>query len=158
MHDFRGLVKILEERGELYRISRPVEPKFEMPAVMEQIEQERKAFIFENVKGAKFPVVGGVLNRMECYGWALGSKPGEPFTAQDLDVRFEKAKAAGIAPREVAGGPVKEVVRTGADINLADLPVPTVFELDSGAFITAAVGISRNPAHRASSTWASTAP
>lgn len=145
MHDFRGLVKILEERGELYRISRPVEPKFEMPAVMEQIERERKAFIFENVKGAKFPVVGGVLNRMECYGWALGSKPGEPFTAQDLDERFEKAKAAGIEPREVKSGPVKEVVRTGADINMADLPVPTVFELDSGAFITAAVGISRNP-------------
>lgn len=145
MHDFRGLVKILEERGELYRISRPVEPKFEMPAVMEQIEQQRKAFIFENVKGAKFPVVGGVLNRMECYGWALGSKPGEPFTAQDLDMRFEKAKAAGIEPREVKSGPVKDVVRAGADINMADLPVPTVFELDSGAFITAAVGISRNP-------------
>ena len=36
-------------------------------------------------------------------------------------------------------------MRTGADINMADLPVPTVFELDSGAFITAAVGISRNP-------------
>jgi 2,5-furandicarboxylate decarboxylase 1 len=138
-------VKILEERGELYRISRPVEPRFEMPAVMEQIERERKAFIFENVKGARFPVVGGVLNRMECYGWALGSRPGDPFTAQDLDLRFEAAKAAGIAPREVAGGPVKDVIRTGADINMADLPVPTVFELDSGAFITAAVGISRNP-------------
>lgn len=145
MHDFRGLVKILEERGELYRISRPVEPKFEMPAVMEQIERERKAFLFENVKGAKFPVIGGVLNRMECYGWALGSKPGEPFSAQDLDAHFEKAKAAGIQPREVKSGPVKEVVRTGADINMADLPVPTVFELDSGAFITAAVRISRNP-------------
>lgn len=145
MHDFRGLVKILEERGELYRISRPVEPKFEMPAVMEQIERERKAFIFENVKGAKFPLVGGILNRMECYGWALGTTPGEPFTAQDLDQRFEKAKVSGIAPREVPRGPVRDVVRTGADINMADLPVPTVFELDSGAFITSAVGISRNP-------------
>lgn len=145
MHDFRGLVKILEERGELYRISRPVEPKFEMPAVMEQIEQQRKAFIFENVKGAKFPVVGGLLNRIECYGWALGSRPGEPFTAQDLDARFEKAKTSRIAPRQVTTGPVKDVVRTGGEINLADLPVPTVFELDSGAFITAACGISRNP-------------
>ncbi len=145
VQDFRGLVKILEERGELYRISRPVEPKFEMPAVMEQIEQQRKAFIFENVKGAKFPVIGGLLNRMECYGWALGSRPGEPFTAQDLDTLFEKAKTSRIAPRQVTTGPVKDVVRTGGEINLADLPVPTVFELDSGAFITAACGISRNP-------------
>ena len=145
MQDFRGLVKILEERGELYRISRSVEPKFEMPAVMEQIEQQRKAFIFENVKGAKFPVIGGVLNRMECYGWALGSRPGEPFSAQDLDARFEMAKTSRIPPRQVSTGPVKDVIRTGSDINLADIPVPTVFELDSGAFITAACGISRNP-------------
>ena len=145
MHDFRGLVKLLEERGELLRISRPVEPRFEMPAVMEQIEQLRKAFLFENVKGARFPVIGGVLNRIECYGWALGCTPGEPFTAADLDARFEKAKLAGVAPREVATGPVKDVIRRGADINLAEIPVPTVFELDSGAFITAACGISRNP-------------
>ena len=61
MLDFRGLVKLLEERGELYRISRPVEPRFEMPAVMEQIEKQRKAFIFENVKGAKFPVINGKM-------------------------------------------------------------------------------------------------
>ncbi len=145
MLDFRGLVKILEERGELYRISRAVEPKFEMPAVMEQIEKQRKAFIFENVKGAKFPVIGGVLNRIECYGWALGIRPGDPFTARDMDARFEKAKASRIAPRVVATGPVKDVVRTGGEINLADIPVPTVFELDSGAFITAACGFSRNP-------------
>ena len=146
MHDFRGLLRILEERGEIYRISRSVEPKFEMPAVMKQIEQQRKGFIFENVMGAKFPVIGGVLNRMECYGWALGSRPGDPFTAQDLDDRFEKAKASRIAPRQVPTGPVKEVVLTGSGINLADIPVPTtVFELDSGAFITAACGISRNP-------------
>ncbi len=145
MHDFRDLVSILEARGELYRIRRPVDPKFEMPAVMEQLEQQRKAFIFENVKGASFPVIGGVLNRIECYGWALGSRPGEPFTVADLDARFEAAKLATIAPREVARGPVKEVVRSADEINLADLPVPTVFELDSGAFITAACGFSRNP-------------
>lgn len=145
MLDFRGLVKLLEERGELYRISRPVEPRFEMPAVMEQIERERRGFLFENVRGARFPVVGGVLNRMECYGWALGSRPGEPYTASDLDARFEQAKAAGIPPGVITDAPVREVIRTGAEINTADLPVPTVFELDSGAFITAAVGISRNP-------------
>jgi len=145
VHDFRGLVRILEERGELYRIRRPVDPKFEMPAVMEQIEKQRKGFIFENVKGARFPVIGGVLNRIECYGWALGSRPGEPFSASDLDARFEAAKRATVPPREVATGPVKDVVRTGSEIDLGDLPVPTVFELDSGAFITAACGISRNP-------------
>ena len=38
-----------------------------------------------------------------------------------------------------------EVVRTGTDVNCEELPVPTCFEGDSGPFLTAAVGISRNP-------------
>lgn len=146
MHDFRGLARILEERGELYRIKRPVDPRFEMPALMEQIDQERRAYLFEQVKGARFPVIGGLLNRLECYGWALGTTPGEPFGQAELDARIEAAKRAGIAPLEVATGPVKEVLRTGGQIDLGELPVPTYFELDSGPFITAAVGIARNPA------------
>ena len=145
MLDFRGLIKLLEQRGELYRISRPVDPEFEIAAVMEQIDQQRRAFLFENVIGARFPVIGGLLNRIECFGWALGSTPGEPFDANDLDARFEAAKRNLIAPREVPTAPVKEVVRRGEQIDLPDLPVPTFFELDSGPFITAACGISRNP-------------
>ncbi|MFZ1624309.1 MAG: UbiD family decarboxylase [Gammaproteobacteria bacterium] len=145
MLDFRGLIRLLEQRGELYRISKPVDPEFEMAALMEQIDQQRRAFIFENVIGARFPVVGGLLNRIECFGWALGSTPGEPFDANHLDDRFEAAKRNLIAPREVPTAPVKEVVRRGEQIDLPDLPVPTFFELDSGPFITAACGISRNP-------------
>ncbi len=145
MLDFRGLIRLLEQRGELYRISRPVDPEFEIAAVMEQIDHQRRAFLFENVIGARFPVIGGLLNRIECFGWALGSTPGEPFDANDLDARFEAAKQNLIAPREVPTAPVKEVVRRGEQIDLPDLPVPTFFELDSGPFITAACGISRNP-------------
>lgn len=145
MLDFRGLIKLLEQRGELYRISRPVDPEYEIAAVMEQIDQQRRAFLFENVIGARFPVIGGLLNRIECFGWALGSTPGEPFDINDLDARFEAAKHNLIAPREVPTAPVKEVVRRGEQIDLPDLPVPTFFELDSGPFITAACGISRNP-------------
>jgi 2,5-furandicarboxylate decarboxylase 1 len=143
--DFRGLIRLLEARGELYRISRPVDPEFEIAAVMEQIDQQRRAFLFENVIGARFPVIGGLLNRIECFGWALGSTPGEPFDANDLDARFEAAKRNLIAPREVPTAAVKEVVRRGEQIDLPDLPVPTFFEFDSGPFITAACGISRNP-------------
>ncbi len=146
MHDFRSLLKILEARGELHRVAREVDPKFELPAVMEKIDQQRRAYLFEHVKGARYASVGGLLNRIECYGWALGSSPGEPFDEQDLDARIEAAKRAGVAPRQVATGPVKEIVETGEQIDLGALPVPTYFELDSGPFITAAVGIARNPA------------
>ena len=144
MHDFRSMTKLLEGRGDLVRIPRPVERKFELPAVITKLEAAGKAFIFENVRGAKFPVVGGLFNRVDRFGMALGINTGT-FTHDDLDRRIEAAKAHPIAPLTVATGPCKEVIRMGADINLYDLPVPSFFELDSGAFITAAIGIARNP-------------
>jgi 2,5-furandicarboxylate decarboxylase 1 len=142
--EFRDLVRLLEQRGELHRITRAVDRRFEMAAVMEQIERKRQGFIFENVRDARYPVVGGVLNRMECYGWALGATPGQPFTARDLDAKVQQALAAGIPPREVSTAPVKEVIIREGDVDLATLPVPEYFELDSGPFITSACGFARH--------------
>ena len=146
MHDFRSLAQLLESRGDLIRVSRPVDSRFELAGVMTRLEAEGKAFIFENVRGARFPLVGGLFNRLGRFGEALGYPPGpRAFTNDDLDRHIETAKAKPIEPVMVRSGPSKEVVRMGADINLGDLPVPAFFELDSGAFITAAVGIARNP-------------
>jgi 2,5-furandicarboxylate decarboxylase 1 len=144
MHDFRSFANLLEERGELVRISREVEPKYELPALMTQLERERKAFIFERVAGAKFPLIGGLLNRVDKFGLALGHAS-PSFDHADLDALIEKAKAAPVPVRLVENAPVKEVIRKGADIDLYELPVPTFFEHDSGPFITAAIGVARNP-------------
>ena len=145
MLDFRGLIATLEERGELLRIRRPVDPRYEMPALMQQVDGRRRAFLFEQVKGAKQRLVGGLLNRWECYGWVLGTRPGDPFTATDLAQRLDAARAGPIPPRTVATGPVKEVVHRGEQIDLGELPAPTAFEFDSGAFITGGCGFTHNP-------------
>ncbi len=50
-HDLRSFATSLEERGELLRIKKEVDPRFELPALLQQLEQSRKAFIIENVKG-----------------------------------------------------------------------------------------------------------
>lgn len=145
MLDMRGLLALAEERGDLYRISRAVDPKHEMPVLIEQIERQRKAYWFENVQGAKFPLVGGLLNRIDRYGWVLGRSPEAEFTADDLDGICEEARTRCLPPRQVSAGPVKDVMLTGAAINMAEFPVPTAFALDTGPFITGACGISRNP-------------
>jgi 2,5-furandicarboxylate decarboxylase 1 len=144
MHDFRSFASLLEQRGELARISREVEPKYELPALMTQLERERKAFIFEHVAGAAFPLIGGLLNRVDKFGLALDN-PSPTFDHADLDALIEKAKAAPVPVAMVRDAPVKEVVKKGDAITLHDLPVPTFFEHDSGPFITAAIGIARNP-------------
>ncbi len=146
MPDFRALVALREQRGELVRVRREVDPRHEMPALMAQCEAKQQAVLFERVRGSRFPLVGGVLNHLQTLGWACGSVPGEPFGEDQLLARLDHALAQRITPVDVATGPVKDVVLRGDAVNLTALPVPTVFELDSGPFITGACGIARNPA------------
>jgi 2,5-furandicarboxylate decarboxylase 1 len=145
VHDFRSFVKLLDDRGELVRISREVEPRQELAGVMSKIEAQRSAYFFETVTGAKFPLIGGLYNKLERFGMALGHDSDEPFTHQLFDARIEAAKAKPISPVSVQSGPVKEVICSGDDVDLSQIPVPTFFELDSGPFITGAIGISRDP-------------
>jgi len=143
-HDLRSFAAQLEEQGELVRISREVEPRFELPALLQQLDQSGKAFIFDKIRGARFPLIGGLLNSTQRLGQAIGNDTSELYDHRHHAEAFLAAAAAPVPHQVVASGPVKEVVLTGDEINLADLPVPTFFELDSGAFITGAVGISRD--------------
>jgi len=143
VHDFRSFIKLLEDNGEVDHISKEVDPGQELAGVI--IEARRRAFYFERVKGAKFPVVGGLYNKLERFGMALGYNTGTPFTDEDFEALIEDAKAEPISPTTVTSAPVKDVIITADDVDLSALPVPTFFELDSGPFITGAVGITRDP-------------
>jgi 2,5-furandicarboxylate decarboxylase 1 len=131
--------------GELKRVTREVEPRKELAGVMSKIENLRHAYLFEHVAGSKYPVIGGLYSKLERFGMALGHDFSTPFTHEEFDARIEIATANPLSPVLTANGPVKEFVMTGDAINLAGLPVPTFFELDSGPFITGAIGISRDP-------------
>jgi len=145
VHDFRSFIKLLEDNGEVDHISKEVDPGQELAGVMSKIEARRRAFYFERVKGAKFPVVGGLYNKLERFGMALGYNTGTPFTDEDFEALIEDAKAEPISPTTVTSAPVKDVIIRADDVDLSALPVPTFFELDSGPFITGAVGITRDP-------------
>ncbi len=145
MHDFRSFVNALEQSGELVRISKQVDPKFELPALMAKLEEAGKAFRFDNVKGAKMPLVGGIYLGEQRLGRALGASEPDEFSHAVGAAMFGKAIANPVPPEPVATSPVKEVIKTGSDIDLSEMPIPTFFELDTGAFITAAVGVTNNP-------------
>jgi 2,5-furandicarboxylate decarboxylase 1 len=144
VYDLRAILDQVEKQGDLIRIVRPVDPKFEMPALMTKVEASGKAYLFEQVKGSPFQVVGGLFNRMDRFALALnGTK--QPITHEDIAQRIEHATATGTESVRASLAPCKEVIHTGTDVDLLALPVPTFFELDSGPFITGGVGISRNP-------------
>ena len=147
MHDLRSFIAELEQSGELVRISRPVKRKSELPALIKQLEQRGLAYIFEAIEGADVPLVGGLLNGPKRLGQAIGKDVSGTYTHRDHAAAFGQAFANPLPHTVVEKAPVKEVILTGADIDLDKLPVPTFFELDSGPFITGAVGISRDPEH-----------
>jgi len=144
VHDFRSFIQLLKDRGEMDHVSREVERTQELAGVMSKIEARRRAYYIEHVKGARFPVVGGLYNKLERFGLALERDDAETFTHEAFDGCIEAAKASPIEPVTVTSGPVQENVITGPAIDLADLPVPKFFELDSGPFITGAIGITRD--------------
>ena len=85
--NFREVLDLLDQKGDLVRISKEVDPKFEMPALMKQLEEEGKAFIFENVKGAKHPSVGGIFTSMDRYGLIFNPDASEKYSFDDAGGR-----------------------------------------------------------------------
>lgn len=144
-YDLRSFVSELDANGELVRIKREVDARFELPALLEQLERAGKAYIFENIAGRDFPLVGGLLSSARRMGLSVGQSAGPDYDHRAHARVYGEALQHPRAPVEVSSAPVKDVILTGADIDLGKLPVPTFFELDSGPFITGAVGLSRDP-------------
>lgn len=153
--DLREYIQMLEDSGKLIRIKRPINKDTElMPLVRWQYrglpEQERKAFLFENVtdvKGRKYdiPVV------VACYAgsrqiYAMGMQ----CTVDTITKKWTEANMALKEPVLVNGGLVQEEVYIGNDLlrlgGLSQLPVPiSTPGFDNGPYLTAACWVSKDP-------------
>src|SRR5690242_8688015 len=76
--DLRSFVAHLESVGELKRITCEVDPKFEVGELVQRvIRQGGPALVFENVKGAEFPLVMNLFGSHRRIELALGRDPKE---------------------------------------------------------------------------------
>jgi 2,5-furandicarboxylate decarboxylase 1 len=138
--DLREFLAVLRERGELIDVDRPVELKLEVGKALRATSAiAGPAVMFRN-NGTAFPLVGGLYNSR--------AKALLAFEATEADV-FERILAGlqrSIAPEVVTGAaPCHEVVRTGAEIDLHSLPIPTYSAEDGGPFITPGIVVSKDP-------------
>ena len=131
--DLRGFIAYLEaEHPEhVIRISKEVDPRFGVTGILSQLEKDGKfpLVIFDNVKGSDIPLVANMHASFERLRLALGMETG--------DIRAFLAECAAreanpMAPEIVETGPVHEVVMTGDDIDVEQLPLCTYHELDAG--------------------------
>jgi len=82
--DLREFLDLLEKKGELLRIKRQVDVKYEIAAGIRKIsDTQGPALFFENIRGYATPVVGGVFATRKRAMLALEMK-------EDLITRAEK--------------------------------------------------------------------
>jgi 2,5-furandicarboxylate decarboxylase 1 len=134
----RGLLVGLEADGELHRVKRPVDLRFEIASVL-SLRQHGSAQLFEQAGNNPIPVVANLLNSRDRIARGIGIK------RKDLHARCLAALRERISPVLVDGGPAHDVVRRG-ELDLTQLlPVPTWFEYEAGPYITAGVIVAKDP-------------
>jgi 2,5-furandicarboxylate decarboxylase 1 len=141
--DLRSFLKRVEERtpSELVRVSRPVSPVYELPAVVRKLQSENRypVVMFDEVEGTSMRAISNVLGSAGLLAEALETTPKEMTRA------YIEREDARIPFEVVDGGPSQEVVIQGDDINLHELPIVTNCEKDSGPFISAGITTVRIP-------------
>ena len=76
--DLRGFLKLLEDRGQLRRITAPVDPDLELAAIADRVlSQGGPALLFENVIGSSMPVAVNTLGTVERVVWSMGLERAE---------------------------------------------------------------------------------
>jgi UbiD family decarboxylase len=128
-------------------VSREVDPAFEITAITVKLEQEAKRrpiLLFEKVKGTKFPVLTNLHAGRSRLAAAIRAKP------EEIQRAYLRAMEKPIQPKVVSIGPVKEMVFTGDQLDLYQLPQILHHQGDAGAYLTAAISFAKDPA---SDTW-----
>jgi 4-hydroxy-3-polyprenylbenzoate decarboxylase len=157
---FRNLqdfVHRLEARGLVRRIQVEVDPILEAGEIAQRVLREGgPVLLFENPKGARFPLLMNLFGTMERVRLALGREPSSvadellgtiermtpPSVSGLWESRHTLLKGLTSMPRTVGSAPVQEVA---AAPDLDALPVLQCWPGDGGRFITYGMVITRHP-------------
>ncbi len=143
--DLRIFLKKLfnEAPQEILTIEKEVDPKFEIPAILQHLEEmgQFPAVFFERVKNMKgestdFQLVTNIFANREKCAMALDFPVNQ--TGMELGLEYSKRQYNYIGPQVVGKreAPVKEVVKVGNEVDLTELPIITHHEMDAGAYLT----------------------
>ena len=73
--DLRDFINLLENKGQLKRITKPVNPDLELAAISNRVlGLGGPALIFENVVGSEMPIGINLLGTVERVAWSMGFK------------------------------------------------------------------------------------
>ena len=162
-HSLREFIDRLENENELVRIKDHVSPILEITEITDRVSKQPgggKALLFENVEGSNIPVLINAFGSSKRINMALGVRDIEKIP-NDIDKYLkikppssllEKVKllpmlleAAAFPPKMVSSrqASCQEVVLTGDDVDLGEIPILQCWPNDAGRFITFPIVVNR---------------
>lgn len=138
--DLRSWLRVLARRGDLRRVRRTVDPRFEIAAILSQLDGTA-AVIFDDVAGSSFPLVGNTVCHRDHMALALDCEVAR------LAETYDRAAAAPRACVEVSTDQAPVMARRlEAEAGLDLLPIPVHHERDAGRYLSSGVVVARDPA------------
>ena len=162
--DLREFIAFLEQRGELVRISKEVDPNLEMTEISDRtLRAKGPALLFENPKGYDTPVLCNLFGTPERVAMGMGQEsvsalrdvgtllaflkePEPPKGLRDLwEKRHDFKQVLNMPVKQIKSAPCQEIVLEGEQVDLDQLPIQTCWPGDVGPLVTWALAITRGP-------------
>jgi 4-hydroxy-3-polyprenylbenzoate decarboxylase len=162
--DLRQFLTLLEQRGQLRRITAPVDPHLEVAEIANRLLLGGgPALLFEQVKGSSMPLAINVLGTVERVCWAmnmdhpaeleaLGDKlallyqPRPPKTfSQAMDLGKALFDVVKAKPMRDLLPPCQQVVLKDEAVDLTQIPLLQVYPGDAGKVLTLGMMITKDP-------------
>jgi 4-hydroxy-3-polyprenylbenzoate decarboxylase len=161
--DFREFLGVLEKRGQLRRIKTQVNSDLEIAEIANRmLECGGPGLLFENVKGAKYPVAVNIMGTVERICWAMNME--QPEELEDLGRKLamlQQPKPPKKISQAVEFGkvlfdvlkaktsrdyfpPCQQVVVEGNDLDLNSLPLIRPYSGDAGKIVTLGLVITKD--------------
>lgn len=162
--DLQDFLTLLEQRGELKRISQSIDPYLEMTEISDRtLRAEGPALLFENPKGYDMPVLCNLFGTAKRVAMGMGQEdvsalgevgkllaflkePEPPKGFRDLVDKLPSFKQVLNMPtKRLSSAACQDVVFEGDDVDLTRLPVMHCWPGDVAPLITWGLTVTRGP-------------
>ncbi len=167
----REFMARLEAAGRLVRVATPVSPRFEITEIHTRLLAEKgPAVLFEHVErpeGGRYamPVLTNLFGTVERVAWGMDREPSQLREVGETLAFLKQPEPPGgwrealemlpllrtvlaMKPKTVASAPCHEVVLTGKEIDLAELPIQTCWPEEPAPLITWPLIVTKGPSER----------
>ncbi len=162
--DLREFIQSLEQRGELKRITQPIDPHLEMTEISDRVlRAEGPALLFENPIGSQIPALCNLFGTPTRVAYGMGEddvsalrevgkllaflkEPDPPKGIKDAwnSLPIFK-KVLDMAPKNVSNAVCQQTVLQGNEVDLSRYPVQHCWPGDAGPLITWGLVVTKGP-------------